>query len=350
MIRIAGRAIGPGHPAYLVAEISANHHQQFDQAAALIREAARAGADAVKLQTYTAETMTLNSDAALFQIRDGGPWTGRRLYDLYQEAHTPWDWHAPLQQIAAAAGIALFSTPFDESAVAFLESLEVPAYKIASFELVDNALLRRVAVTGKPVILSTGMATENEIGEAVETLRAAGCRELVLLRCASAYPAQPADMHLRAMQTMGQRFGALVGLSDHTLDPIVTVAAVALGASLIEKHVTLDRSAGGVDSTFSLEPGELAALVSQVRTAEQAIGAGAAIPGPTAAERASLAFRRSLFVVQDIAAGEAFTAANVRALRPGDGLPPKHLERVIGRRAAARIARGTPLRWDLVSE
>ena len=349
MIHIAGRVIGPGHPAYLVAEISANHHQQFDEAAALVRAAARAGADAVKLQTYTAETMTLDADGAVFRIGEGSPWTGRRLYDLYDDAQMPWAWHAPLQAIARAERIALFSTPFDGSAVDFLESLDMPAYKIASFELVDTALLRRVARTGKPVILSTGMATEDEIGEAVASLRDAGCREIALLRCASAYPAQPADIHLRAMQTLADRFGVVAGLSDHTLDPVVAVTAVALGGSLVEKHVTLDRSKGGADATFSLEPRELTELVRQVRTAEQALGTSRTIPGPTDAERASLAFRRSLFVVQDIEQGEAFTAANVRALRPGDGLPPKHLDTVIGRRAAAKIPRGTPLRWDLVS-
>jgi N-acetylneuraminate synthase len=348
MIRIAGRAIGQGCPAYLVAEISANHHHAFDQAVALVREAGRAGVDAVKLQTYTAATMTLDTDAALFRIGESSPWAGRRLYELYQEAYTPWEWHAPLQQVAAEEGLALFSTPFDESAVDFLESLGMPAYKIASFELVDTPLLTRVARTGKPVILSTGMATEDEIREAVESLRAAGCRDLVLLRCASAYPAQPADFHLRAMQTLASEFGADVGLSDHSLDPVVAVAAVALGGSLVEKHLTLDRARGGPDAAFSLEPHELAGLVRQVRTAEQAIGTGTAIPGPTDAERGSLVFRRSLFVVEDIEEGELFTRQNVRSLRPGCGLAPKHVERVIGRRAAVRITRGTPLRWDLV--
>ena len=348
MIRIAGRAIGQGSPAYLVAEISANPHHAFDQAVALVREAARAGVDAVKLQTYTAATMTLDSAAPLFRIGEGSPWAGRRLYELYQEAHTPWEWHAPLQQVAAEEGLALFSTSFDESAVDFLESLDMPAYKIASFELVDTTLLTRVARTGKPVILSTGMATEDEIRESVESLRAAGCRDLVLLRCASAYPAQPADIHLRAMQTLASTFGVDVGLSDHSLDPVVAVAAVALGGALVEKHLTLDRSKGGPDAAFSLEPRELAELVRQVRTAEQAIGTSTTIPGPTEAERASLAFRRSLFVVEDMENGEAFTRKNVRALRPGYGLPPKHLERVIGKRAAARITRGTPLSWDLV--
>ena len=349
MIRIAGRAVGSGCPAYLVAEISANHHQSFEQAVALVRAAAQAGVDAVKLQTYTAETMTIDSDAAWFRVGEGSPWTGRRLYDLYQEAHTPWAWHAALQKVAADAGVVLFSTPFDESAVEFLESLDVPAYKIASFELVDTPLLRRVARTGKPVILSTGMATREEIGEAVEALRAAGGRELMLLRCASAYPADPADIHLRAMQTLAREFDVEVGLSDHTLDPAVATAAVALGASLVEKHFTLDRARGGPDSSFSLEPAEMTELVRHVRTAERAIGARAEIPGPTAAERASLAFRRSLFVVQDVAAGEAFTPTNVRALRPGDGLAPKHLDTVVGRRAAVRIPRGTPLRWELIA-
>lgn len=350
MITIDGRRIGRGQPAYVIAEVSANHHHDFAQAERLVREAKRAGADAVKLQTYTAETMTLDSDAPPFQLGAGNTWAGRTLYDLYEEAHTPWEWHAPLQRVAAEAGLAFFSTPFDETAVDFLESLHVPAYKIASFELVDTPLLDRVARTGKPVILSTGLASQSEIAEAVTTLRGAGCRELVLLRCASAYPAQPADTHLAAMRTLADLFDVEVGLSDHTMDPAVAIAAVALGASVIEKHFILDRTLGGPDATFSLEPAELASLIRQLRVAETAIGADAAIPGATTAERSNLVFRRSLFVVADIAAGEPFTPANVRALRPGHGLPPKHLRELMGRRAATRIARGTPLSWELIAK
>ena len=350
MITIDGRRIGRGEPAYVIAEVSANHHHDFAQAEALVRAAKRAGADAVKLQTYTADTMTIDSHAAPFQLGAGNTWAGRSLYDLYEEAHTPWEWHAPLQQVAREEGLAFFSTPFDETAVDFLESLAVPAYKIASFELVDTPLLERVGGTGKPVILSTGLATQEEISEAVRTLRDAGCREMVLLRCASAYPAQPADTHLAAMITLADLFRADVGLSDHTMDHAVAVAAVALGASVIEKHFILDRALGGPDAAFSLQPDELAELVRQVRVAEAAIGHSAAIPGATTAERSNLVFRRSLFVVADMKAGDAFTPANVRALRPGHGLPPKHLRELMGRRASRPIARGTPLAWDLVAE
>jgi N-acetylneuraminate synthase len=350
MITIAGRRIGRAHPAYIVAELSANHHQKIDEAIALVAAARRAGADAVKLQTYTAETMTVNSDRDGFRLDAGNTWAGRTLYDLYQEAHTPWDWHPRLQQAARDQGIALFSTPFDESSVDFLEGLAMPAYKIASFELVDTPLLERVAGTGKPVVLSTGLATRDEIGEAVDVLRRGGCRELVLLRCASAYPAAPADMHLAAMATLALEFGVDVGLSDHSADPAVAVAAVALGACVVEKHVTLDRSLGGPDAAFSLEPHELGELVRQIRTAEAAIGTDAAIPGATAAERGNLVFRRSLIAVEDIEAGAPFTADNVRVLRPGHGLAPKFLARVLGRPARRRIERGTPLSWELVGE
>lgn len=348
MIHIAGRAIGAGQPAYIVAEISANHHQRLDEAVALVRAARDAGADAVKLQTYTAETMTLDIDDERFRLGAGNTWSGRTLYDLYEEAHTPWEWHAPLQRAAADAGIPLFSTPFDETAVDFLESLGVPAYKIASFELVDAPLLERVARTGKPVILSTGLATADEIREAVDTLRAAGCRELVLLRCASAYPAAPRDVRLAAMRTLASEFGVDVGFSDHTMDPAVAVAAVACGAVLVEKHFTLDRGRGGPDAAFSLEPRELAELVRQIRVAEAAVGTDAAIPGATTAEAANLVFRRSLFAVADIPRGAELTRDNVRALRPGYGLAPKHLRDILGRRAAADIARGTPLTWPLI--
>lgn len=348
MISIAGRTIGRGYPTYIVAELSANHHHDFAQAAALVRAAKRAGADAVKLQTYTADTMTIDSDAPPYLLGSGNTWAGRTLYDLYEEAHTPWEWHAPLQQIASEEGLAFFSTPFDETAVDFLESLHVPAYKIASFELVDIPLLEKVGATRKPVILSTGLATMDEIQDAVTALRASGCEQIVLLRCASAYPARPADVHLAAMRTLAREFDVEVGLSDHTMDPAVAVAAAALDACVIEKHFILDRSLGGPDASFSLEPSELAALVQQIRTAEEAIGADDAVPGATAAEKSNVVFRRSLIVVADIEPGEPFTRHNVRALRPGHGLPPKHLREVLGKRAATRIRRGTPLAWELV--
>lgn len=350
MITIAGRAIGKGQSAYVIAEVSANHHHQYAQAEALVRAARRAGADAVKLQTYTPDTMTIDSQAETFQLGDGNAWAGRTLYDLYREAQTPWEWHAPLQRVAAEEGLAFFSTPFDETAVAFLESLNVPAYKIASFELVDLPLLECVGRTGKPVILSTGLASQPEIAEAVEVLRRSGCRDLVLLRCASAYPAQPADTHLAAMRTLADTFGVDIGLSDHTLEPAVAIAAVALGACVIEKHFILDRALGGPDAVFSLQPAELADLVRQLRIAEAAVGSDARIPGATAAERPNLVFRRSLFAVADIEAGESFSAANIRALRPGNGLPPKHFRTLVGRKAARRISRGTPLGWDLVAD
>jgi N-acetylneuraminate synthase len=349
MIQIAGRAIGRGQPVYLVAEMSANHHGDLERAKALVRAAARAGADAVKLQTSTPDTMTIDSDAPLFKLGADSTWGGRTLYELYQEAYTPWEWHAPLQAVAADEGIELFSTPFDETAVAFLESLGMPAYKIASFELVDTPLLTRVAKTGKPVIISTGMASMEEIREAVSTLRGAGCTELVVLRCASAYPADPADVHLALMRRLASDLDVETGLSDHCMDPVVSVAATAMGAVLIEKHFILDRNAGGPDSSFSLEPSEFAELVRQVRMAERAVGSADAVPGPSASERGNAALRRSLFVVADIEPGAAFTSENVRAIRPGAGLPPKHLGSVLGRRAAKAIKRGTPLAWDLIA-
>jgi pseudaminic acid synthase len=349
VIEIGGRAIGLGQPAYLVAELSANHHGDFDRAIALVRAAKHAGADAVKLQTYTPDTMTLDSDHPLFRRGADSTWAGRKLYELYQEAHTPWAWHAPLQAVAAEEGIALFSTPFDESAVDFLESLDMPAYKIASFELVDTPLLSRVARTGKPVILSTGMASMAEIREAVAALRRAGCERPILLRCASAYPADPADVHLALMRRLARELDVETGLSDHSMDTAVAVAAAAMGAVLIEKHFVLDRREGGPDASFSLEPPEFAELVRQVRLAERAVGREDAEPGASASERVNATLRRSLFVVQDIAPGAPFTAQNVRAIRPGAGLPPKHLDEIIGRRASRAIARGTPLEWDLVA-
>ena len=345
-ITIGGRQIGPGQPCYIVAELSANHHQRFEQAVELVRTAKACGADAVKLQTYTPDTITIDCDTAHFRIGGGTLWEGRKLYDLYGEACTPWEWHPRLKELAASLGMACFSSPFDASAVEFLEQLDVPAYKIASFELVDLPLIRRVARTGKPMIMSTGMASIDEIAEAVDVARAAGARQLVLLACSSAYPSPPESINLRRIPDLAARFDVVTGLSDHTLGIAVPIAAVAMGACLIEKHFCLSRDEPGPDSAFSLEPGELRAMVEAVRTAEKALGR--AEYGVTAAERASQVFRRSLFVVKDVKAGERFTSESVRSIRPGNGLHTRHLDDVLGKEAARDIPRGTPLSWDLV--
>lgn len=345
-IRIAGRDIGAGQPVYVVAELSANHHQRFEEALALVHAAKEAGADAVKLQTYTADTLTLDCDAPPFRVGEGTLWTGRTLYELYQEAYTPWDWQPRLAAAAQELGLALFSSPFDDSAVDFLEAMGVPAYKIASFELVDLPLIRRVAATGKPLILSTGMATLAEIDAGVRAARAGGTTELALLKCTSGYPAAPQEMHLRTIPHLAAAFGVPVGLSDHTLGLAVPVAAVSLGACLVEKHLTLDRAAGGPDGAFSLEPREFRAMVDALRVAEAALGQ--VHYDVSAREAASRQFRRSLFVVRDVAAGELFTPDNVRSIRPAQGLPPAALPDVLGRPAARAVARGTPLAWDLV--
>lgn len=345
-IEIAGRPIGPGHPVYIVAELSANHGQRFADAVRLIEVAAAAGADAVKLQTYTADTITIDSGAPEFRVPGKPPLGGRTLYDLYQEAYTPWEWQPKLQEIANGLGLALFSSPFDFTAVDFLETMKVPAYKVASFEMLDQPLVQRMAKTGKPLIMSTGMATLDEVEEAVEAARAAGANEIALLKCTSAYPSAPEDMNLAGIPLLSERFGTVVGLSDHTLSNDVVVAAVALGASIVEKHVTLSRAEPGPDSTFSIEPQELAGLVRSVRLVERALGQRRL--GPVGAEQTSRLFRRSLFVVEDVKAGEAFTERNVRSIRPGSGLPPRDYESVLGRRAGRDIARGTPLAWDLI--
>lgn len=342
--QIGGRRIGAGHPVYVVAELSANHGGRFEEAVALIEAAADAGADAIKVQTYTPDTMTLDAPQECFTIH-GSIWNGRKLHELYAEAQMPWEWHAPLQDIARRRGLDFFSTPFDESAVAFLETLAVPVHKVASFEIVDVPLLRRIGDTGKPVIMSTGMATPEEIDEAVATFRESAS-PLALLKCTSAYPAPPESMNLRAIPHLATRYGVEVGLSDHTLDLAVPVAAVALGASIIEKHFTLSRSSPGPDSSFSLEPHEFRAMVDAVRTAEKSLGV--ATPPLAAAEDAMRAFRRSLFAVDTILAGEPFTSANVRSIRPSGGLHPRHLVEVIGRHATRDIDRGTALSWDLI--
>jgi pseudaminic acid synthase len=342
---IAGRPVGTGHRPYVIAEMSANHLGGIERAFAIIEAAKAAGADAVKLQTYTADTMTIDYDGPGFVI-EGGLWHGRKLYDLYQEAHTPWDWHEALFARGRELGIAVFSTPFDATAVELLERLGAPAYKVASFEAVDLALIGRVAATGKPLIISTGMADREEIGEAVAAARAGGARDIVLLHCVSSYPAKPEDSNLRTIPNMATEFDVLVGLSDHTPDSAVAVGATALGACAIEKHLTLRRADGGPDSAFSLEPHEFARLVHETSVAHAALGEVSY--APEASEEAMRKLRRSLYVVADMAAGEVFTAENLRAIRPGLGLAPRHLPDVLGMQATASIKRGTPLQWELV--
>jgi N-acetylneuraminate synthase len=342
-IEIKDRKVGGEAPAYIVAEMSANHHHDFDRAVEIIEAANEAGADAIKLQTYTADTMTVDSEKKPFQIEEG-PWEGRTLYDLYEEAHTPWDWQPELQEIAHDLGLDFFSSPFDASAVEFLEDLDVPVYKIASFENVDLPLIRRVAETGKPTIMSTGMATLGEIDEAVRAFRDAGGKQLALLACTSSYPAPPEEMHLRRIPHLAETFGVVSGLSDHTLGTEVPVAGVALGARIVEKHLTLSREEEGPDSDFSLEPREFAKMVHAVRKTESA--SGRVQYETTKKESESEQFRRSLFVVQDIKKGEAFTRDNVRSIRPGNGLAPKHLEKVLNLSAARDLSRATPLSWS----
>ena len=346
--KIGGRAIGAGELVLVVAELSANHNGELEEAVRLVHAAKAAGADAVKLQTYTPATMTLPSSDGPFRIADGTMWEGRNLFDLYGEAQTPWEWYPTLDRVAKDEGLILFSTPFDPTAVAFLEEMHSPAYKIASFELVDLPLLRRVAATGKPVILSTGMATIAEIEEAIATLRSSGATAIALLKCTSAYPARPDDMNLRAIPDMVARFGLPVGLSDHTMNPAVPVAAVTLGACIVEKHLTLSRSVPGPDSQFSLEPGEFREMTDAIRTAEMALGTAAYGPGPS--EQPSLMFRRSLFVVRQVRAGELFTSENVRPIRPATGLHPRYLEDILGCRANQDLVPGTPLRWEVVAD
>ena len=344
-IEINSRRIGPGYPTYIIAEMSANHNQDLDQAVKIIEAAKEAGADAIKLQTYTPDTLTIDCDNEYFQIK-GTLWDGRKLYELYGEAYTPWDWQPKLKQLANELGLDFFSTAYDETAVDFLEDMNVPAYKVASFENVDLPLLRRIAQAGKPIIMSTGMATLAEIDEAVRTIREAGGSQLALLKCTSAYPAPPEEMNLRTIPHLAEAFNVPVGLSDHTLDIAVPVAAVALGACIIEKHFTLSRATPGPDTAFALEPHEFKAMVKAVRTAEKA--PGTVHYGVSEREAGSRAFRRSLFVVQDMKAGEMFTLENLRSIRPGYGLHTRHLKEVIGRYASRDIKRGTPLTWDLV--
>ncbi len=344
-INIGAREIGPQRPVYIIAEMSANHGGDYDQAVKILEAAKAAGADAIKLQTYTPETMTLPSNRKYFQIRDT-IWGGATLHDLYQKAQTPWEWHAPLQRRARELSLDFFSTPFDASAVDFLKQLDVPAYKIASFELVDLPLLRRVAETGKPVIISTGMATLAEIEEAVATLQGAGCRQLALLKCTSAYPTPADQTNLRTIPHLAGTFGVPIGFSDHTLDTVVPVTAVALGATILEKHITLSRARQTPDSAFSLEASEFKAMVSAIRTAEAALGS--IRYGPSKAEIPCRIFRRSLFVAEDIKPGERFTERNLRCIRPAHGLHPRNLPQVLGKRARCAVAAGTPLSWELI--
>ena len=346
-ISIAGRAIGLDHPPYVIAELSANHNGHLQTALAIIRAAKVAGADAVKLQTYRPDTITLDSDAEEFRIR-GGLWDGRTLYELYEEAHMPWDWHRPLFDCARELGITLFSSPFDHSAVDLLEDLNAPAYKIASFEAVDLPLIRYAASTGKPMIISTGMADAEEIQEAIDAARTGGCKELAILHCVSGYPAPAEDYNLRIIPDMLRRFGLVTGLSDHTLDNTTAIASVALGASIIEKHFTLDRRGGGPDDSFSLEPQELAALCRDSKTAWSALGS--VDYGRKSSEQGNVKFRRSLYFVKNLKAGERITADAVRSVRPGFGLAPKHLDALLGRTLACDVRANTPVLPDCLAD
>ncbi|WP_282129840.1 pseudaminic acid synthase [Roseobacter litoralis] len=343
-INIDGRSIGPGCPPYIIAELSANHNGDLNTALLLVDKAVDAGADAIKIQTYTADTITLPSDEPEFQITSG-LWAGRTLHDLYEWAHTPWDWHQALFDHARARGITMFSSPFDATAVDFLDDLGVPAFKIASFEAIDLPLIRYVASKGKPMIISTGMADQDEIAEAIAAARGAGCKDLVVLHCVSGYPAPPADYNLATMTDMAARFDVLTGLSDHTIDNTTAIASVALGGVIIEKHLTLDRTGGGPDDSFSLEPGDLMALCRDARTTWEAVGR--IDYGRRSSERENVKFRRSLYFTQDVNIGETITPDMVRSVRPGYGLAPKHLDEVIGSITTQAIHKHTAVRRDM---
>ena len=346
-IVINGRRIASDTAPYIIAELSANHNGKLDTALKIIEEAHKAGADAIKLQTYTADTITLNSDAEDFQIH-GGLWDGKTLYQLYQEAHMPWEWHQPLFDHAHKLGITIFSSPFDNTAVDLLEDLNAPAYKIASFEAVDLPLIKYVASTGKPMIISTGMADAEEIAEAIDAARAGGCKELAILHCVSGYPAPAQDYNLRTIPDMMQRFGLVTGLSDHSLDNTTAITSVALGASIIEKHFTLNRSGGGPDDSFSLEPAELAALCRDSKTAWAALGQ--VDYGRKSSEQGNAKFRRSLYFVKNMSIGEILTPDSVRSLRPGYGLKPKELDRIIGRKLATNVFFGQPVKMNCIEK
>lgn len=346
-IEISGRPIGVGRPPFVIAEMSGNHNQSLERALEIVDAAAASGAHALKIQTYTPDTMTLDLNEREFHISDPASlWRGRSLYELYGDAQTPWEWHEPIFARARELGIIPFSSPFDATAVEFLESLDTPCYKIASFENVDIALIERVAATGKPVIISTGMATKEEIGDAVDAARGAGCDELLLLKCTSSYPATAENANILSIPDMRKRFGCEIGLSDHTLGIGVALASVSLGAVAIEKHFTLSRADGGVDSAFSMEPHEFRQLVVETGRAAAALGQPSYGPGPE--EQGSLAFRRSLYIVEDVRAGDVLTRENIRAIRPGLGLAPKHLPNVLGKVMTKDAKRGTPLAWELI--
>ena len=346
-IKIASRLVGCNHPPFVIAEMSGNHNQSLERALKIVEEAAKTGVHALKIQTYTPDTMTLDLDEREFHISDPNSlWSGSSLYKLYGEAYTPWEWHKPIFDRARELGIIAFSTPFDDTAVDFLESLNVPCYKIASFENTDLPLIKRVASTGKPLIISTGMATLAELDETVTAARDAGCSELILLKCTSTYPATPENTNILTIPHMREMFNCEIGLSDHTMGIGVSVASVALGATVIEKHFTLNRVDGGVDSTFSMEPAEMSQLVVETERAWQANG-GVSY-GPTEAEKKSLVFRRSLYIVKDMKAGDIITAENLRAIRPGLGLAPKYIKDLLGRKVVTDISKGTPVSWSIL--
>lgn len=347
-MKIGNREIGVDAPPFVIAEMSGNHNQSLARALEIVEAAAKTGAHALKIQTYTADTMTLDLDEGEFFISDPNSlWKGTSLYKLYQEAYTPWEWHKPIFDRCRELGIIGFSTPFDDTAVDFLEGLDVPCYKIASFENTDIPLIRKVAATGKPMVISTGMATVAEMDETVRAAREAGCKDLILLKCTSTYPATPEYTNILTIPHMRELFGCEVGLSDHTMGTGVSVASVALGATVIEKHFTMSRSDGGVDSTFSMEPAEMASLVIESERAWQALGKVSY--GPTEKEKKSLVFRRSLYIVEDVKAGEILTPENMRAIRPGYGLPPKYLQELLGKRLNSDVKKGTPISWGLIT-
>jgi N-acetylneuraminate synthase len=346
-MKIGTQLTGIGYPPFIIAEMSGNHNQSLERALEIVAAAARAGAHAIKLQTYTADTMTLDlKDKEFFISDDKSPWKGQSLYDLYKIAHSPWDWHQQIFDFAKKHGLICFSTPFDESAVDFLEKLDAPAYKIASFENTDIPLIERVAATGKPLIISTGMATQEELDESVDAARKGGCKELTLLKCTSTYPATPENSNLLTIPYLRDRYGCEIGLSDHTLGIGVAISSVALGATVIEKHFTLKRSDGGVDAAFSLEPNEMKQLVEETARAWKSLGK--AFIGPTEAEKPSITFRRSLYIVKDLKAGDILTKEDVRAIRPGLGLSPKNLDEVLGKKIKSSVKMGTALAWSMI--